>query len=46
MNDITVLGLRHVGYVIPAEFFAPLVNLSCGGCASLTADETAEDAFR
>ena len=30
-QDISGLGLRHVGYAIPAELFAPLRRLRSGG---------------
>merc|ERR1719277_953946 len=46
VEDISALGLRHVGYGIPTELFGPFVS----GCVQvvrvLTDDDVAEDAFR
>merc|ERR1719499_2645694 len=46
VEDISALGLRHVGYQIPTELFGPFVT----GCVQvvriLTDDDLAEEAFR
>jgi len=46
VEDISALGLRHVGYAIPTEFFAPFVSGAVEVVRTMTTDETAEDAFR
>eukprot|EP00933_Yihiella_yeosuensis_P050084 TRINITY_DN47847_c0_g1_i1.p1 TRINITY_DN47847_c0_g1~~TRINITY_DN47847_c0_g1_i1.p1 ORF type:complete len:774 (-),score=137.78 TRINITY_DN47847_c0_g1_i1:862-2880(-) len=46
VEDISALGLRHVGYGIPTEFFAPFVSGAVEVVRALNADETAEEAFR
>eukprot|EP00931_Biecheleriopsis_adriatica_P023698 TRINITY_DN14905_c0_g2_i1.p1 TRINITY_DN14905_c0_g2~~TRINITY_DN14905_c0_g2_i1.p1 ORF type:complete len:693 (-),score=133.61 TRINITY_DN14905_c0_g2_i1:33-2063(-) len=46
VEDISALGLRHVGYAIPTEFFAPFVSGAVEVVRSMTSDEQAEDAFR
>eukprot|EP00933_Yihiella_yeosuensis_P015428 TRINITY_DN1346_c0_g1_i1.p1 TRINITY_DN1346_c0_g1~~TRINITY_DN1346_c0_g1_i1.p1 ORF type:complete len:1126 (+),score=265.45 TRINITY_DN1346_c0_g1_i1:107-3484(+) len=45
-EDISGVGLRHVGYDIPTEFFAPYVTGAVEVIRSMNADETAEEAFR
>eukprot|EP00933_Yihiella_yeosuensis_P010568 TRINITY_DN11722_c0_g2_i1.p1 TRINITY_DN11722_c0_g2~~TRINITY_DN11722_c0_g2_i1.p1 ORF type:complete len:1131 (-),score=238.54 TRINITY_DN11722_c0_g2_i1:158-3550(-) len=45
-TEISALGLRHVGYAIPTEFFAPFVSAAVSVVRSMTSDEAAEDAFR
>merc|ERR1711988_1310484 len=39
-------GLRHVGYAIPTEFFAPFVSGAVEVVRTMTTDENAEDGFR
>eukprot|EP00441_Pelagodinium_beii_P020751 CAMPEP_0197657622 /NCGR_PEP_ID=MMETSP1338-20131121/44744_1 /TAXON_ID=43686 ORGANISM="Pelagodinium beii, Strain RCC1491" /NCGR_SAMPLE_ID=MMETSP1338 /ASSEMBLY_ACC=CAM_ASM_000754 /LENGTH=1138 /DNA_ID=CAMNT_0043234037 /DNA_START=86 /DNA_END=3499 /DNA_ORIENTATION=+ len=46
VEDISALGLRHVGYAIPTEFFAPFVSGAVEVVRSMTTDDNAEDAFR
>ncbi|CAE8599594.1 unnamed protein product, partial [Polarella glacialis] len=46
VEDISALGLRHVGYGIPTEFFAPYVSGAVEVVRTMTTDETAEDGFR
>lgn len=46
VEDISALGLRHVGYAIPTEFFAPFVSGAVEVMQNLTKDDVAEDAFR
>eukprot|EP00933_Yihiella_yeosuensis_P015436 TRINITY_DN1346_c0_g1_i9.p1 TRINITY_DN1346_c0_g1~~TRINITY_DN1346_c0_g1_i9.p1 ORF type:complete len:1125 (+),score=273.00 TRINITY_DN1346_c0_g1_i9:107-3481(+) len=45
-EDISGVGLRHVGYDIPTEFFAPYVTGAVEVIRSMEADEMAEEAFR
>ncbi|CAE8734516.1 unnamed protein product [Polarella glacialis] len=46
VEELSALGLRHVGYGIPTEFFAPLVSGYVEVVRTLTTDENAEDGFR
>ncbi|CAE8659910.1 unnamed protein product [Polarella glacialis] len=46
VEDISALGLRHVGYGIPTEFFAPFVSGAVEVVRLMTTDESAEDGFR
>merc|ERR1719181_1036878 len=46
VEDLSALGLRHVGYSIPTEFFAPFVSGAVEVVREITADEEAEGAFR
>lgn len=46
VEDISALGLRHVGYGIPTDLFGPFVTACVEVVRSLTHDETAEEAFR
>ncbi|CAE8684015.1 unnamed protein product [Polarella glacialis] len=46
VEQISTVGLRHVGYGVPTEFFAPYVTGAVEVVRSMTSDETAEDAFR
>eukprot|EP00933_Yihiella_yeosuensis_P030274 TRINITY_DN2393_c0_g1_i2.p1 TRINITY_DN2393_c0_g1~~TRINITY_DN2393_c0_g1_i2.p1 ORF type:complete len:1119 (-),score=311.99 TRINITY_DN2393_c0_g1_i2:283-3639(-) len=46
VEDISALGLRHVGYAIPTEFFAPFVSGAVEVVRALGAPADAEDAFR
>jgi len=46
VEDISALGLRHVGYGIPTELFGPFVTGCCEVVKNLTEDELAREAFR
>merc|ERR1719446_1658201 len=46
VEDISALGLRHVGYGIPTELFGPFVTACVQVVRSLTDDDIAEEAFR
>mmetsp|Transcript_46290 Transcript_46290/g.108445 ORF Transcript_46290/g.108445 Transcript_46290/m.108445 type:complete len:1114 (-) Transcript_46290:184-3525(-) len=46
VEDISALGLRHVGYAIPTELFSPFVSSAVDVVRMLTTDSNAEEAFR
>eukprot|EP00933_Yihiella_yeosuensis_P026151 TRINITY_DN20287_c2_g1_i1.p1 TRINITY_DN20287_c2_g1~~TRINITY_DN20287_c2_g1_i1.p1 ORF type:complete len:1012 (-),score=255.36 TRINITY_DN20287_c2_g1_i1:249-3284(-) len=46
VEDISALGLRHVGYGIPTEFFAPFVSGACEVLQSMNVEPDAEEGFR
>eukprot|EP00931_Biecheleriopsis_adriatica_P078658 TRINITY_DN5208_c0_g2_i1.p1 TRINITY_DN5208_c0_g2~~TRINITY_DN5208_c0_g2_i1.p1 ORF type:complete len:683 (+),score=120.18 TRINITY_DN5208_c0_g2_i1:69-2051(+) len=47
MKDVlSATGLRHVGYGVLTEFFAPYVSGAVEVVKSMTSDEAAEDGFR
>merc|ERR1719401_905760 len=46
VEDISALGLRHVGYGIPTELFGPFVTACVQVVRSITQDDMAEEAFR
>jgi len=46
VEDISALGLRHVGYGIPTDLFGPFVTACVQVVRSLTDDDLAEEAFR
>jgi len=46
VQDISALGLRHVGYGIPTELFGPFVTNVINVISSLTDDELAQESFR
>mmetsp|Transcript_57478 Transcript_57478/g.105042 ORF Transcript_57478/g.105042 Transcript_57478/m.105042 type:complete len:1108 (+) Transcript_57478:55-3378(+) len=46
VDDISALGLRHVGYGIPTELFGPFVTVCIEVLATMNCDETALEAFR
>lgn len=46
VEDISALGLRHVGYAIPTELFAPFVSSAVETVRERTTDDIAESAFR
>merc|ERR1740138_1482223 len=46
VEDISALGLRHVGYGIPTELFGPFVTGCVQVVRGLTDDDVAEEAFR
>lgn len=46
VDDISALGLRHVGYGIPTELFGPFVTVCIEVLGGMNCDETALEAFR
>merc|ERR1719171_956657 len=46
VDDISALGLRHVGYAIPTEFFGPFVSACVEVLMTVTTDMDAVEAFR
>jgi hemoglobin-like flavoprotein len=46
VEDISALGLRHVGYGIPTDMFGPFVTACVQVIRTLTDDDVAEEAFR
>ncbi|CAE8717868.1 unnamed protein product, partial [Polarella glacialis] len=46
VEDLSALGLRHVGYGIPTELFAPFVSGAVEMVRTMTTDAKAEDGFR
>mmetsp|Transcript_93649 Transcript_93649/g.269625 ORF Transcript_93649/g.269625 Transcript_93649/m.269625 type:complete len:1122 (+) Transcript_93649:131-3496(+) len=46
VEDISALGLRHVGYGIPTDLFGPFVTACVQVLRLLTQDDKAEEAFR
>merc|ERR1719409_1057389 len=46
VDDVSALGLRHVGYAIPTEFFGPFVSASVEVLMTRTSDETTVESFR
>jgi uncharacterized membrane protein YgcG len=46
VDDISGLGLRHVGYAIPTELFGPFVSVCVEVVKGLGASEAAVDGFR
>jgi len=46
VDEISALGLRHVGYGVPTEFFPPLVAAYVEAIREIASNETAADAFR
>merc|ERR1719401_3311662 len=46
VEDISALGLRHVGYGIPTDLFGPFVTACVQVVRMLTDDDKAEEAFR
>lgn len=46
VDDISALGLRHVGYGIPTELFGPFVTVCIEVLAGMKCSETALEAFR
>jgi hemoglobin-like flavoprotein len=46
VDDISGLGLRHVGYAIPTELFGPFVSVCVEVVKGLGATESAVDGFR
>lgn len=45
-QDISGLGLRHVGYAIPPELFGPFVGSAVEMFSLATTNETAIDGFK
>merc|ERR1719449_45355 len=46
VDDVSALGLRHVGYAIPTEFFGPFVSACVEVVQSVTSDMDAVESFR
>merc|ERR1719414_1268411 len=46
VEDISALGLRHVGYGIPTDLFGAFVSGCVAVVRTLTTDDMAQDAFR
>merc|ERR1719450_734718 len=46
VEDISALGLRHVGYGVPTHLFGPFVTACVQVIRTLTDDDMAEEAFR
>merc|ERR1719199_2019600 len=46
VDDISALGLRHVGYAIPTELFGPFVSACVEVLMTRTSDETTIEAIR
>jgi len=46
VDDISALGLRHVGYAIPTELFGPFVTACVEVMMTRTSDETTVESFR
>jgi hypothetical protein len=46
VDDISALGLRHVGYAIPTEFFSPFVTACVEVVQTATTDMNAVESFR
>jgi len=46
VDDISALGLRHVGYAIPTELFSPFVTACIEVAQGITSDALAIEAFR
>merc|ERR1712232_528105 len=46
VDDVSALGLRHVGYAIPTEFFGPFVSACVEVLMTRTSDETTVESFR
>eukprot|EP00929_Paragymnodinium_shiwhaense_P115088 TRINITY_DN836_c0_g4_i1.p1 TRINITY_DN836_c0_g4~~TRINITY_DN836_c0_g4_i1.p1 ORF type:complete len:1114 (-),score=334.64 TRINITY_DN836_c0_g4_i1:325-3666(-) len=44
-DEISALGLRHVGYGIPTELFQPFVNVVCDAFRAVGAEEVSLQAF-
>merc|ERR1719454_586478 len=46
VDDVSALGLRHVGYAIPTEFFGPFVSACVEVLMTVTSDLDCVEAFR
>jgi len=46
VDDISALGLRHVGYAIPTELFGPFVTACVEVLMNYISDETTVESFR
>eukprot|EP00429_Kryptoperidinium_foliaceum_P043833 CAMPEP_0176107138 /NCGR_PEP_ID=MMETSP0120_2-20121206/53766_1 /TAXON_ID=160619 /ORGANISM="Kryptoperidinium foliaceum, Strain CCMP 1326" /LENGTH=1123 /DNA_ID=CAMNT_0017441265 /DNA_START=66 /DNA_END=3437 /DNA_ORIENTATION=- len=46
VEDISAMGLRHVGYGIPTDLFGPFVTACVQVVRTLTNDDLAEESFR
>jgi hypothetical protein len=46
VDDVSALGLRHVGYAIPTELFGPFVTACVEVMMTRTSDDTTVESFR
>ena len=46
VDEISALGLRHVGYAIPTDLFGPFALAGCDACGGLTKDEYPVEGFQ
>merc|ERR1719267_224817 len=46
VDDVSALGLRHVGYAIPTEFFGPFVSACVEVVMTVTTDLDCIESFR
>lgn len=46
VDDISALGLRHVGYAVPTELFGPFVTSCIEVMGTISKDQTALESFR
>merc|ERR1719329_245275 len=46
VDDVSALGLRHVGYAIPTELFSPFITACVNVLLKTTQDATTVDSFR
>jgi hypothetical protein len=46
VDDVSALGLRHVGYAIPTELFSPFVTACVEVLQTVTQDDDSIEAFR
>merc|ERR1719456_1551391 len=46
VDDVSALGLRHVGYAIPTEFFGPFVSACVEVVMTVTSDLDCVESFR
>jgi uncharacterized membrane protein YgcG len=45
VDDVSSLGLRHVGYGIPTDLFVPFTSCACDVAGAATSDPVAVDSF-
>ena len=46
LDDLSELWLRHVGYSVPTEFWAPFFSAGVEVVQQMTTEDEASDAFR
>merc|ERR1719491_1002456 len=46
VDNLSAIGLRHVGYGVPTDLFGPYVTACVQVIRTMTDDDLAEDAFR